>query len=94
MTPPDVSVVIPARNEAENLPLLIEEIEAAMADIPHEIIVVDDGSTDATAQVVRALEKRRPQLRLVRHAASFRPERGAADRRADGAGGLCRDTGR
>ena len=71
MSPPDVSVVIPARNEAENLPLLIEEIDAAMAGIPYEIVVVDDGSTDATPAVIAPLMAARPQVRLVRHAASF-----------------------
>ncbi|WP_206454971.1 glycosyltransferase [Aurantimonas marina] len=44
-----VSVVVPARNEAANLAVLLREIEAALAARAHEILVVADGSTDATA---------------------------------------------
>ena len=44
-----ILVVIPCRNEAENLPILIDEVEAAMAGRDYEIIVVNDGSTDDTA---------------------------------------------
>ena len=67
----DVSVVIPARNEAGNLPLLIDEVDAALQGATHEIIVVDDGSTDDTARVVGDLAASRPHLRLVQHGASF-----------------------
>ncbi len=45
---PAVSVVVPLYNEAENAPLLQGELSAALAGIDHEIIFVDDGSTDAT----------------------------------------------
>lgn len=63
------SVVIPARNEAENLPALLAAISAAMAPhAPYEIIVVDDGSTDGTAAVVARLAEAVAGLRLVRHA--------------------------
>ncbi len=50
---PAVSVIVPARNEAANLPRLLASIEP---DAPSslEVLVVDDGSTDATAQVARA----------------------------------------
>ena len=46
---PVLSVVVPVRNEAPNIAPLIGEIEAALAAVPHEIVYVDDGSTDATA---------------------------------------------
>lgn len=63
-----LSVVIPARNEAENITALINEIDAALqSHAPFEIIVVDDGSTDATAQVVRFRAQTMPHLRLIRH---------------------------
>jgi len=63
-----LSIVIPARNEAGNLPTLIAEIQAAMARYaPFEIIVVDDGSTDQTAASVAAMRANIPNLRLVRH---------------------------
>lgn len=48
-----VSVVIPARNEAENLPHLLGSL-ARQDLVPEQVIVVDDGSTDDTAAVARA----------------------------------------
>ena len=50
MTQPPLilSVVVPVRNEGPNIAGLIAEIEAALAAIPHEIVYVDDGSTDDT----------------------------------------------
>ena len=47
-TRPAVSVVVPLYNEAENVPILQNELATALKGIDHEIIVVDDGSTDAT----------------------------------------------
>lgn len=47
-----ISIVIPCRNEAQNIPLLIEEIGAAMTGRSFEVIVVDDASSDATANVL------------------------------------------
>lgn len=65
---PSLSVVIPARNEAQNLPALIEGIEAALAPLAaFEIIVIDDASTDDSVAVVTALQAARPHLRLLRH---------------------------
>lgn len=61
------SVVIPCRNEAENLPILIGEIEQALAGRNFEIIVVDDGSTDATPAVLAELREVKPHLRQLRH---------------------------
>ena len=43
-----VSVVIPVYNEHENLAPLVEEIEATLGDVDHEIVAVDDGSTDGS----------------------------------------------
>lgn len=68
---PLVSVVVPARNEAGNLPGLIDEVAAALSPRSRfELIVVDDGSTDATAAVLAGLRPTRPWLRVLRHAAS------------------------
>ena len=66
-----ISIVIPCRNEAANLPLLIDEIEAAMTGRDFEIIIVNDGSTDDTASVLAAEAAKRPfPLRHLRHAKS------------------------
>ena len=48
--PPWLSIVVPLKNEAENIDFVTEAIAAACADLgPYEVIYVDDGSTDATA---------------------------------------------
>jgi glycosyltransferase involved in cell wall biosynthesis len=74
----DVSVLVPAKDEAENLPLFMELAASAFAADPrtrYEVIVIDDGSTDATAAVLRDLERRYDFLRLATH----RSQRGIAD---------------
>lgn len=64
----DISVVIPMLNEAENVASLVGEIMAAGERCPlGEIILVDDGSTDATASVIREMAKTNPKIKLVRH---------------------------
>ncbi|TCM87476.1 glycosyltransferase family 2 protein [Rhodovulum steppense] len=68
---PAVSIVIPMKNESENVAFLLDEIAQACAALDsHEVIVVDDGSTDDTAGRVRDRMATDPALRLVRHAAS------------------------
>jgi len=62
-----VSIVVPARNEAANLAGLLREIEAALAARAHEIVVVDDGSTDATAKTLAGLLADGIPLRHIRH---------------------------
>ena len=63
-----LSVVTAAYNEAANLPRLIQEINAAFKHIPgvHEIIVVDDGSNDATPEACDQLLEQYPLLRVRR----------------------------
>lgn len=65
-----LTIAMPAFNEAENLPAMIEEVVAVVRNITsdYEIIVVDDGSQDDTGRVVQRLAERMPQLRLVQHA--------------------------
>ena len=66
-----VSIVVPVRNEAGNVSPLIAEIAAALdGRWAHEIIYVNDGSTDATAERLTAEMKARANLRQIRHAAS------------------------
>jgi dolichol-phosphate mannosyltransferase len=64
-----LSVVIPARNEAECLASTITALIATLREenIPHEILVVDDGSTDKTVEVAAALAGLHNQVRLVRN---------------------------
>ena len=66
-----VSIIVPVRNEAENIIPLIEEITAALdGRWAYEIVYVNDGSTDATADRLATAMKQRLNLRQLRHAAS------------------------
>jgi dolichol-phosphate mannosyltransferase len=66
-----VSIVVPVRNEAENIAPLIEEIAAALDKRwVYEIIYVNDGSTDTTAERLAAIMKQRKNLRQLRHSVS------------------------
>ena len=60
-----LSIVIPARNEEEALPPTLTDLHQRLQDarIPHEILVVNDGSTDRTAAVLEDLATRIPELR-------------------------------
>jgi dolichol-phosphate mannosyltransferase len=68
---PWLSIVVPLKNEADNIAFVTEAIAAACADLmPYEIVFVDDGSTDATAAVVLGLREHYPMIRLVQHRTS------------------------
>lgn len=64
----DVSVVIPVYNEEENLPLLWPELRGVLESmgITFEVIFVDDGSRDRSAELIRAMRESDPRVRLVR----------------------------
>lgn len=72
-----VSVLVPAKDEAENLPLFMEQVEEAFGDFApgFEVIVVDDGSEDDSWAVLERLRTRYSFLRTIRH----RARRGIAD---------------
>ena len=65
-----LSVVIPVRNESGNVASLISEIDAALKHMTHEIVYVDDGSTDDTFSQLKTLQTQFTQLNIVRHAKS------------------------
>lgn len=64
---PDISVVLPARDEAGNITALLTTIAATLRDHAHEIIVIDDASRDGTQAKLAALQTRLPQLRVICH---------------------------
>jgi dolichol-phosphate mannosyltransferase len=67
-----LSIVVPVRNEQDNILPLLEEIHAALAGGAgdFEVIYVDDGSTDATAQRLQEGMQKYPRLRVLAHRAS------------------------
>ena len=70
---PDVSVILPVHNERENLPILLDEIEAAVALMRRsvEIIAVDDGSTDGSRELLLRLADERSTLQRRLPAADY-----------------------
>lgn len=87
----DVSVLVPAKDEAENLPEFLRLCAAALgpAGFSFEVVVVDDGSRDHTAAVLESLQAEHPFLQVVRH----RRQRGIAEALRSGiersAGDIC-----
>ncbi len=80
---PDVSVLVPAKDEAENLPELVRQVREALLPLPYacELVVVDDGSRDTTPEVLGQLAGQHAFLRVVTH----RSQRGIADALRSGA---------
>ncbi len=63
-----ISVVVPVHNEAENIISLIREISSALSEkYSHEIIFVDDGSSDSTPSLLQQLQKDYPELHPIHH---------------------------
>jgi len=73
----DVSILVPAKDEAPNLPLLLQQCRESLAGagFSYEVVVVDDGSRDASAKVLADLSREYDFLRTVTH----RRQRGIAD---------------
>ena len=80
---PDVSVLVPAKDEAENLPEFVRQAREALLPLPYpcEIVVIDDGSRDGTADALREITAKHPFVRVVTH----RSQRGIADALSSGA---------
>ncbi len=68
-----IAVVVPAFNEAESLPELVERIDAAITEMGRtwEVWVIDDGSDDGTFEVVQDLAKVRPQVHGIKFGRNF-----------------------
>ena len=65
---PNLTVVVPVHNEADNVVPLIDEIVAALTGVcDFEIIYVDDGSTDGTLEKLTQITAAGPRLRVLRH---------------------------
>ena len=77
LAPVDVSVLVPAKDEAENLPEFLRLCDAALrgAGFTFEVVVVDDGSRDDTAAVLDGLRRQYAYLSVVTH----RRQQGIAD---------------
>lgn len=74
---PAVSVLVPAKDEAENLPELVRQARETFLPLPYvcELVVVNDGSTDDTARILADLAAKHSFVRVVTH----RAQRGIAD---------------
>ncbi len=93
---PDLSVVIPIRNEEPNLPELYREFTETLTALgrPYELVLVDDGSTDRSFALLAELQAKDPRVRVIRFrrnfgqtaafAAGFKYARGALIVTADG----------
>ena len=78
MLEPEISVVIPVCNEELNVEPLAREIEAALGALRHEVLFIDDGSSDGTSAAVLRARAAGAPLRLIHHA-----------RRSGQSAGLC-----
>ena len=67
---PYLSLVIPAYNEQENIPVLLERVGASLSQTgrPFEVLIVDDGSSDSTPQLLNDGMQKYPWLRVLRMA--------------------------
>ena len=62
---PELAIVIPTLNERDNVPIVVERLNRVLAGISWEVIFVDDDSPDGTAEMVRGLARRQPNIRCL-----------------------------
>jgi len=63
--PADLAIVVPTFNEAENVPLLVEKLEAVLSGHAWEVIFVDDDSPDGTAEIIRRIGRTKPHVHCL-----------------------------
>jgi glycosyltransferase involved in cell wall biosynthesis len=82
-TAPEVSILIPAKDEADNLGELVRQAREALLPLPYacEMVIIDDGSSDRTPDVLRDLTGKHPFVRGITH----RSQRGIAEALRTGA---------
>ncbi len=68
---PEISIVIPAYNEAENIPLVVEAVGQAVKGLSYEVILVDDGSTDGTLPAIEYAGEVHPNVFYVALSRNF-----------------------
>ena len=69
----ELSVVIPLYNEEQNVAPLLAELSAILASmpVPHEVVLIDDGSADGTFEVLRRIQRSHQHVRVIRFARNF-----------------------
>ncbi len=70
---PDISVVIPIRNESQNVPTLFDELIGVLEGLgrPYEVLAVEDGSTDDSFERLAAVQARDAHVRVIRFRRNF-----------------------
>jgi len=67
LTAKGVTILVPAFNEVEEIRGVVERLSALKLGVPLQLLVVDDGSTDGTAELLHELEQSHRALRVIRH---------------------------
>lgn len=64
----DISIVVPIRNESENVPALVEDLQKVLKPRAQcfEILFIDDGSTDSSYAVIQELKRLHPEIRVIK----------------------------
>ncbi len=63
--PAELTVVLPTYNESENVPIVVELLDKALAGVAWEVIVVDDNSPDGTSKVTADIAQSDPRVRII-----------------------------
>ena len=76
MAKPLLSLIVPMKNESANLDTLIERLQGVMQslEVEWEMLCIDDGSSDDTAERLRALHEQEPRIKLIRLSRNFGKE--------------------